>query len=91
VAASFVGRAERGEPPSMLELQRGAGARDPRTKATIPRFRDALAGRLDTLLEAYRELGEGWIGRVPGSEEPARGSDGNEKTNNTFAESGEPW
>ncbi len=90
VSAGFVGRIERGEPASTVELfgveratlgrlladlrdaappsdaavvrgylQHGAGARDPRTKATIPRFRDVIAGRLDALLEAYQAQADG--------------------------------
>jgi MoxR-like ATPase len=36
----------------------GAGARDPRTGAVIPRFKDVLDGKLDPLLEAWRQRTE---------------------------------
>ena len=34
----------------------GVGARDPRTNARVPRFRDAMAGKLHPLLEAWRKV-----------------------------------
>jgi ATP-dependent Clp protease ATP-binding subunit ClpA len=33
----------------------GVGARDPRTNARVPRFRDAMAGKLHPLLDAWRK------------------------------------
>jgi hypothetical protein len=33
----------------------GVGARDPRTNAKVPRFRDAMAGKLHPLLDAWRK------------------------------------
>jgi hypothetical protein len=33
----------------------GVGARDPRTNAKVPRFRDAMAGKLNPLLDAWRK------------------------------------
>lgn len=35
--------------------ENGAGARDPRTGATVPRLRDALRGNLDEFLDAWRK------------------------------------
>jgi hypothetical protein len=39
-----------------LYAQGGTGARDPRTGAVVPRYRDAMRGSLDALLEAWRRL-----------------------------------
>jgi hypothetical protein len=35
--------------------QGGTGARDPRSGAVVPRFKDAMRGRLDALLEGWRQ------------------------------------
>jgi hypothetical protein len=40
--------------PARTYAESGCGARDPRTGAVIPRFRDVQHGRLDRLLEAWR-------------------------------------
>jgi MoxR-like ATPase len=41
-------------PAARLYVHEGAGARDPRTKAVIPRFKDVLGGRLDPMLDAWQ-------------------------------------
>lgn len=56
--------AHRGEEPveaqpiARVYNEGGTGARDPRTGAHLPRLKDALRGRLDPLLEAWRRGGQ---------------------------------
>jgi hypothetical protein len=41
--------------PARAYAKDGVGARDPRTGVTIARMKDAMAGKLDTFLEAWRQ------------------------------------
>lgn len=41
-------------PTARLYAHEGSGARDPRTRAVVSRFKDVLGGRLDSLLDAWQ-------------------------------------
>ena len=45
------------EDVARVYAQGGTGARDPRTGAVVPRFKDAMRGGLDPLLQAWRRRG----------------------------------
>ncbi len=49
---------KRPDPPEVARIyaRTGQGATDPRTGAVIPRFKDVMRGRLDPLLEAWKQL-----------------------------------
>ena len=42
--------------PARIYAQGGTGARDPRSGAVVPRYRDAMRGGLDPLLEGWRRM-----------------------------------
>ena len=42
--------------PARIYAQGGTGARDPRSGAVVPRFKDAMRGGLDPLLEGWRRM-----------------------------------
>ena len=42
-----------------IYAQDGSGARDPRSGALVPRYKEAMRGKLDTLLEAWRRSKRG--------------------------------
>jgi ATP-dependent Clp protease ATP-binding subunit ClpC len=66
--------ADLGEPaePARLYAQGGTGARDPRTGALVPRYKDAMRGGLDALLEAWRRMHR--ARRAAGAGAPAAGA-----------------
>ena len=46
-------------PIARIYAHGGSGARDPRTSAIVPRYKDVMKGKLDPLLEGWRRSGYG--------------------------------
>ena len=48
-----------GAPIARVYAHSGSGARDPRTSAVIPRFKDVIKGKLEPLMEGWRRVAYG--------------------------------